>query len=109
MCQLLVTANIIPSSPILVTLMMEVLRSSEMLVLTRATQHIIPESGILQSSPCFNNYGTSCFQIRWGTLVEKGPLHGTGLTHYPQAYLASDFNSFVSLNYSLSRPVVKGQ
>jgi hypothetical protein len=36
-----VTANVIPSSPILVTLMMEVLSSSETPVLTRATRRNI--------------------------------------------------------------------
>jgi hypothetical protein len=35
--QLLVTDNVVPSSPILVTLKMEAIRSSEMSVLTRAT------------------------------------------------------------------------
>jgi hypothetical protein len=46
MHRLLVTASIVPSSPILVKLMKRALSSSETLVLTRAKQHNIPEDTI---------------------------------------------------------------
>jgi hypothetical protein len=52
---LLVTANVFPSSMILVTLMMETLRSSEMSVLTRIIQLNIPEDGIFHDFTSVSN------------------------------------------------------
>jgi hypothetical protein len=47
--RLLVTANAVSSSPILVTQMMEATRSSETSVLTRATRRHVTQDGILRS------------------------------------------------------------
>jgi hypothetical protein len=46
-CRLLVTANVVPSSPILVTPLMEAIRSSETSVLTTVKRRNIPEYAIL--------------------------------------------------------------
>jgi hypothetical protein len=47
--QFLITVNVVPSSPILVNLMMEAIRALETSVLTKSTRRNIPEEGILQS------------------------------------------------------------
>jgi hypothetical protein len=46
---LLVTANLVPSTPILVTLMLTTIPSSETSVLTRATRHNIAQEDILHN------------------------------------------------------------
>jgi hypothetical protein len=50
----LLTVNVVPSSPILISLIIEALRSSKTPVLTRATRRITPEDGILQMPKLFH-------------------------------------------------------
>jgi hypothetical protein len=58
MLQLLVTAKVVNSAPILVTLMMEAISSSEALILVRATRRQIPQYSILHSH-CRENLKSS--------------------------------------------------
>jgi hypothetical protein len=51
---MLVTANVAPTSPIIIALKMEALRSSKRLVITKATRRNILEDGIHHSRRCEN-------------------------------------------------------
>jgi hypothetical protein len=75
-----VAASVVPSSPILITLMKDDLSSSETSVLTRATARNIPEDTILHShrreilksyiylSLCIINWAPLCEDV-WGVEV----------------------------------------
>jgi hypothetical protein len=72
-CPLLVTANVVPISPILVTLMMQAIRFSETSVLITALQRNIPEDVIFVEMPTrkfsrrhccnFRNYGNEYYNF----------------------------------------------
>jgi hypothetical protein len=62
MFRLLVTANVVPSSPILFALMIEVICSFETSILTIATRCHIPEDGILHGF--FQNGYTASMSLR---------------------------------------------
>jgi hypothetical protein len=60
--QLLVIANVVPNSPILVTLMMEVMHFSKTSILARATRQNIPD-GILHEELYPAGYDTVLFCV----------------------------------------------
>jgi hypothetical protein len=76
---LIVNSNVVPSSPILVTLMMEALLPSEMSVLTRVAWRNIPEDNILSMTKIsyyskFYRQGFANSCVRHAVIIECSKL-----------------------------------
>jgi hypothetical protein len=71
-CGLLVTGNVVPSSHLLDTLMMEALRSTETSVITRATRRNIRKDAILRSYSSFQSYK---LKRVWELMIRYIKLH----------------------------------
>jgi hypothetical protein len=73
-----VAANVVPCSPILVTLLMEALSSSETSVLTRGTWRNIPEDAILRVKIRSVNSNWNILKIKSSSVPQKSHVTAPG-------------------------------
>jgi hypothetical protein len=105
--RLLVTASVVPSSQILVTLMKEALSSCEMSVLTRATRRNIPEDTILNRGSGRGILYVLLLRCTWNIMKlsfrKFGVPVGTRTVHLPNVSLWCQYSATALVT---GRPII---
>jgi hypothetical protein len=83
------TANVVPGSPFLITLMMEMISSYETSLFTRATRRNIPEKGVLHSH---NRENRKSYKVSFQSLPTDSLFNSCSIFPLDELIIVSTFS-----------------